>query len=164
MKQFIFITTVLAAMALFGCKENPYMPSPGENNKQILDTMPILKADTNGIIVSVDSAYAIGLSQLQNDVPTAEMYKITATISSIETDLNNIPRPYTNVNFYISDGGKQSLKCQYTNFLNNYPFRNKTQVPPVGSKVTVVGPLSKYNGNPQMKNGYIMRVDSVAQP
>ena len=62
MKQFIFITTVLAAMVLFGCKENPYMPSPGENNKQILDTMPILKADTNGIIVSVDSAYAIGLS------------------------------------------------------------------------------------------------------
>ena len=163
MKQFIFISSVLIAVVLFGCKETPYMPSPGDNNSQISDTVPILKADTNGIVVSVDSAYAIGLSQLQNDVPTADMYKITAIISSIETDLNNIPRPYTNVNFYINDGGKQSLKCQYTNYLNNYPFRSKTQVPPTGSKVTVVGPLSKYNGSPQMKNGFIMRVDSIAQ-
>ena len=160
MKQFIFISTMLVAMVLFGCKENPYMPSPGDENSQISDTLPILKADTNGIVVSVDSAYAIGASQLQNDVPTAEMYKITATVSSVETNPDDIPHKYTNVNFYINDGGNQSLKCQYTNYLNNYPFRNKTQVPTVGMKVTVVGPLSKYNGNPQMKNGYIMRIEA----
>ena len=162
MKKYFFISAMLVAMVMFSCKENPYMPSPGDNDKQISDTLPILKADTNGIVVSVDSAYAIGASLPQNDVPTAETYKITATISSIETNLDDIPRKYTNVNFYISDGGKQSLKCQYTNYLNNYPFRSKDQVPAVGSKVTVVGPLSKYNGSPQMKNGYIMRVDSAA--
>ena len=162
MKRSIFILTAVVAVVLFSCKENPYMPSPGDSNSQISDTLPILKADTNGIVVSVDSAYTIAMSLTQNDAPTAEVYKITATISSIETNIDDIPRKYTNVNFYISDGGKQSLKCQYTNNLNNYPFRSKTQVPAAGSKVTVVGALSKYNGNPQMKNGYIMRVDSAA--
>ena len=164
MKRSIFILTAVVAVVFFSCKENPYMPSPGDNSDRISDTVPILVADTNGIIVSVDSAYAIGASLTQNDVPTADMYKITATISSIETNPEDIPRKYTNIHFYINDGGKQSLKCQCTNYINNYPFRSKTQVPAVGSKVTVVGPLSKYNGNPQMKNGYIMRVgvDSAA--
>ena len=162
MKRSIFILTAVVAVVFFSCKENPYMPSPGDNSNQISDTLPILVADTNGIVVSVDSAYAIGASLTQNDAPTAEVYKITAKITSIETSLDEIPRKYTNVNFYIKDGGNKELKCQYTNYINNYPFRNKSQVPAVGSKVTVIGALSKYNGNPQMKNGFIMRVDSAA--
>lgn len=162
MKKYILVSAMLIALAMVSCKENPYMPSPGDNDKNS-DTIPVLKADTNGIVVSVDSAYAIGMKQA-NDVPTSETYKITAVITSIETTITDIPKKYTNINFFIQDDGKNQLKCQYTNYINNYPFRSQSQVPTVGSKVTVVGPLSKYNGTPQMKNGYIMRVDSLAAP
>ena len=138
------------------------MPSPGDNSNRISDTVPILTADTNGIVVSVDSAYAIAMA-LPTGGKTAEQYKITAYINSIITNLDDVPRKYANVNMTIKDDGKQALTCQYTNYINNYPFRSKTQVPAVGSKITVVGILSKYtNGSPQMLNGYIMRVDSAA--
>ncbi len=162
MKKYILVSAMLIALAMVSCKENPYMPSPGDNDKNS-DTIPVLKADTNGIVVSVDSAYAIGMKQA-NDVPTGEVYKITAYISSIKTDITTIPKKYTNINFSIQDGGKNQLNCQFTNYINNYPFRSQSQVPTVGSKVTVLGALSKYDGTPQMKNGFIMRVDSLAAP
>ena len=159
MKRNILILTAVVAVVLFSCKENPYMPSPGDNSNQVSDTLEILKADTNGILVSVDSAYAIAMSLVQNRTPTAETYKITATITSIDDTYFASDH---NVHIYVTDGGKQSLQLRSTNYINNYPYRSKEQVPAVGSKITVVGPLMKYDGKPQMNKGYVLRVDSAA--
>ncbi|MBR4705546.1 MAG: hypothetical protein IKP02_08145 [Paludibacteraceae bacterium] len=161
MKKYFFIASMLIAMVMVSCKENPYINAPGDNSKNY-DSIPVFKADTNGIEVDVDSAYVIG-SKLTNGASTAETYKLVGTISSILTNMDDVPSKYTNVNFDINDGGKKSLRCQYTNSINNMPFKNKSEMPPVGSKVVVVGPLSNYNGSPQMKNGFIVRVIERAQ-
>ena len=161
MKKYVFFATLMVALVMTCCKETPYINAPGDNSKNY-DTIPILQADTNGIIISVDSALSIGAT-LVNDQLTPESYKISGTISNIVTNLNDIPGRFTNVNFDLKDGSSdKTLRCQYTNFINNYPFRSNTEVPRVGSKVTVMGPMSKYNGSPQMKNGFIVRVDSLA--
>ena len=145
-------------MMMVSCKEDAYINAPGDNSMNY-DSIPVFKADTNGIEIDVDGAYEIG-SKLANGASTAETYKITATITSV--DDANIAT-YHNVHFYVSDGGKKSLQLRSTNYINNYPFRNKSQVPAVGSKITVVGPLSNYNGSPQMKNGFIVRVIERAE-
>ena len=157
MKKYVFFATLMVALVMTCCKETPYINAPGDNSKNY-DTIPILQADTNGIIISVDSALSIGAT-LVNDQLTPESYKISGTITSVETNIADIPSKYTNINFYISDGGSGQLKCQYTNNVNNTPFRKSSEVPRAGSKVTVLGPLSKYNGAPQMKNGFIVRID-----
>lgn len=158
MKKSIFAWAAVVALVFASCNEKPYINPPSDNSFNS-DTVPVLKADTNGTVVSVDSALVIGNGQ-PNDTPTAEKYKVSGTISSIITNLDDVPGKYTNVNFDLSDG-KVNLRCQYTNYLNNYPFRNNKEVPRVGSKVTVLGPMSKYNGSPQMINGFIVRVDSL---
>ena len=161
MKKSLLIASAVVAAVLFGCKEDPYINAPGDNSKNY-DTIPILQADTNGIIISVDSALSIGAG-LVNDQLTPESYKISGTIANIVTNLNDIPGKYTNVNFDLKDdSSEKTLRCQYTNNINNYPFRSNAEVPRAGSKVTVMGPMSKYNGTPQMKNGFIVRVDSLA--
>ena len=145
-------------MMMVSCKEDAYINAPGDNSKNY-SSIPVFKADTNGIEIDVDGAYEIG-SKLSNGASTAETYKITATITSVD---DAYIATYHNVNFYVSDGGKKSLQLRSTNYINNYPFRNKSQVPAVGSKITVVGPLSNYNGSPQMKNGFIVRVVERAE-
>jgi hypothetical protein len=155
-KKYIFVTTMLIALVMVCCKESPYINPPGDNTKNY-DSIPVLKADTNGIVVTLTEANAIG-QKLSSGASTAEQYKVTGTISNILTNLDDVPSKYSNVNFDITDGSA-TLRCQYTNYINNYPFRSKAQVPEVGAKVTVVGPLSNYNGSPQMKNGFIVRVD-----
>ena len=157
MKKYVFFATLMVALVMTCCKETPYINAPGDNSKNY-DSIPVWIPDTNGIVISVDSAIVIGSGQGQ-DVPTEEVYKISGTITSVETNIADIPSKYTNINFYISDGGSGQLKCQYTNNVNNTPFRKSSQVPRAGSKVTVLGPLSKYNGAPQMKNGFIVRID-----
>ena len=163
MKKYIFISAVLVALAMISCNESPYINPPGDNSKNN-DSIPVFVADTNGIEISVDSAYAIG-SKLSNDASTTEVYKIVGTISSIQTNLDDVPSKYSNVNFDIKDDGTKTLRCQYTNYINNMPFKKKSQMPAVGSKIVVLGPLSKYNGSPQMKEGFIVRIieDAGAQ-
>ena len=41
MKKSILMLAAMAAMVLVGCDEKPYMPSPGDNNEFIPDTMPV---------------------------------------------------------------------------------------------------------------------------
>ena len=159
MKNRIIILTAVIALIAYGCKENPYINAPGDNS-YTPDTIEVLVADTNGIVVSVDSAYNIG-ANLTIGAITADKYKVTGVIS-VTTNRDEVPLKYNNVNLVISDGGKKSLTCQYTNYLNNYPFSSSSQIPADGSKVTIVGQIQKYNSTPQIYQGFILRVDSAA--
>ena len=149
------------AMMMVSCKEDAYINAPGDNSKNY-SSIPVFKADTNGIEIDVEGAYEIG-SKLSNGASTAESYKIVCTISNIQTNLDEVPSKYTNVNFDVKDDGSKTLRCQYTNSINNMPFKNKSEMPAVGSKIVVLGPLSNYNGSPQMKNGFIVRVIERAE-
>ena len=162
MKKSILAIVAVVALAFVGCDEKAYINDPGDNNFNY-DSIPVFIADTNGIEISVDSAIAI-CKQLKADEVTAEMYKLSGVITSLLTKAEDIPGKYTNINFLISDnGGKTSLKCYYMNNLNNAPFRKSSDVPRAGSKVTVVGLLTNYNGEAEMKNGYFVRIEEPVE-
>jgi len=170
MKKYIFITAMLAAMAMISCNERPYIDAPGAEGHDV-DTIPILIADTNGIEISIDSAIAICKSLAVN-AETGELYKLSGVITKNTTNPMNVPTTYDNINFDLADGiGKTALACFYTNNLNNQPFRKGSVVPRVGSKVTVIGVLtlyqkagSTYAPTPELKNGFIVRIDSLVAP
>ena len=157
----LFALVAVAALTFVACEEKPYIDGPGDNSRNI-ETMPIVQADTNGIEISVDSAILI-CNALGRDELTVEKYKLHGKIASVRTDLSLIPGKYTNVNFQLADiNTGTEIACYYTNSLNNYPFRKNSEVPRAGSIVTVLGPLTNYNGNtPELKNGFIMRIDSL---
>ena len=161
MKKYYLIIVALAAIMMSSCNETPFINNPGTvpsyASYTLTDEPQILIPDTNGTIVTVDEAVAIA-NGLKNDQVTPEQYKVVGTIVNILTDVSTVPNKYTNINMEISDGGQQVLQCYYTNNVNNIPFYKRESVPAVGTKVTVQGALTKYNGKPEMKNGFIVRI------
>lgn len=161
MKKSVLVLTTTIAMIMFGCKESPYIPNPGTTD-QVPDSMPVIIPDTSGIEISIDSAIAICKS-LPADVATAEIYKLSGVLTANSTNPDDVPSKYKNINFKMSDnGGKTSISCYYINNLNNKKFTKKTDVPLVGSKLTVRGQLINYKGTtPELKDGFIVRIDSM---
>lgn len=165
----IFLTLLAVASIVVGCKESPYITGPG-NNDNNADSLVVVIVDTSGISISIDSALTI-CQNLTPGTTTAERYKLTGEIiaDSKNTDPNTVPSQYTKINFKIKDATGKSITCQYTNNLNNRPFLRSDRVPRVGTRLTVVGPLSLYeskNGNqtPQMLNGFVACYDSLVVP
>lgn len=165
MKKSIYLLTALVAMVFFGCKEMPNIPSPGDNELTKNDTFPVFVPDTDGIVISIDSAIAI-CKALPADQATEEIYKLSGTVTANSTSPEDVPSKYTNINFKLSDnGGTTSISCYYINNINNRKFTKMTDVPLVGSKLTVRGQLINYKGNtPELKDGFIVRIDSMVRP
>jgi hypothetical protein len=99
------------------------------------------------------------------------MFKLSGVVTKNTTNPMNVPSNHDNINFELSDNGnKTSISCYYTNNLDNRPFRKNAEVPRVGSKVTVVGTLTLYQKSgsssttPELKNGFIVRIDSMVAP
>ena len=169
MKKSILVLTAAVAIVFASCNEKPYINEPGDNGNNYPE-IPVLVPDTNGIEISVDSAIAI-CNALEDNAVTAEVYKLRGTILAVTTNVDDVPSKYTNINFTLSDnGGKTSIACYYTNYINNIPFRNKNQIPAAGSVVAVQGPLTKYYNSskgtrtPELKNGFIVHIDYTPAP
>lgn len=163
MKKSIFTFSAVIAMFLMSCSEPAYINGPGDND-QNMDSIPVSIPDTNGIEISVDDAIAI-CNALAADAETPERYKITGTVKKNSTNPMSVPSQYTNINFDLTDNGTSSIACYYINNINNRAFRSSNSVPRVGSKVTVLGTLTNYKGTtPELKNGFIVRIDSMVAP
>lgn len=170
MKKYFFVLTAAVALFFTACKEDPYISSPGDNayNRTMLETKYV--PDTNCMQISVDSAIAICKAMAVN-AESATMFKLSGVVTKNTTNPMNVPSNYDNINFELSDNGnKTSISCYYTNNLDNRPFRKNAEVPRVGSKVTVVGTLTLYqkagssSTTPELKNGFIVRIDSMVAP
>lgn len=170
MKKYFFVLTAAVALFFTACKEDPYINSPGDNayNRTMLETKYV--PDTNCMQISVDSAIAICKAMAVN-AESATMFKLSGVVTKNTTNPMNVPSNYDNINFELSDNGnKTSISCYYTNNLDNRPFRKNAEVPRVGSKVTVVGTLTLYqkagssSTTPELKNGFIVRIDSMVAP
>lgn len=166
-KKYIFITTVLVALAMISCGEPSYINKPGDNSFNN-ETIPVLIPDTEGIEISIDSALTICKSMAIN-AKTGEMYKLSGVIAKNSTNPMSVPS-YTNINFDLTDG-TGTISCYYINNINNMPFRKSGQVPRVGSKVTVIGVLTYYQKSgstnapvPELTDGYFVRIDSMIAP
>ena len=158
---------MLLCIGLPACKENSNIPNPGDNS---FNSDSPISVDTSSCTpVTIKEALVI-LDHMQDGATTTEMYKISGTVSQNNTSPDDIPNKYTNINFTIKDEATNStLACWYTNNINNRPFTATTQVPLVGSKLTVIGPLCRYvdksgNVKPEMTNGFICRIDSLIAP
>ena len=163
MKKSILALVAFVALVLVGCNESPYMPVPGDNRFN-LDSIPVSLPDTNGIEISVDSAIA-SCKALAPSVETMEYYKLTGVVTKNTTSPIQVPGSYKNINFNLSDNGnKTSIACYTTNNLYNRQFYRSSDVPRVGSKLTVLGALTNYNGTPEMTKGFIVRIDSMVAP
>ena len=164
MKKYFFIAAAFIAILLSSCNESPYINSPGDNSYNYPD-IPTWIPDTNGIVVSVDSAYAIGLTQ-KEDEKSAYAYKISGKITEMVTKAEDITSgKYSSISFYMSDGGKQTIEAYLTNNINNKPFHDPSEIPAVGTNVTVQGRLTLYNNNGkkivELTDSYIMRIEKV---
>ena len=168
MKKYLVSLLAIVVIALSGCKETPAINAPGDNSKN-LDSIPVMIADTNGIEISVDSAIAI-CNMLPDNGTTAEVYKLTGMVVGNTTHPYEVPYTRRDINISLSDNNAvTSLACYYIKNINNISFRKSEEVPLTGSKVVVCGVLTKYvSGSgkvtPELKNGFIVRVDSMVAP
>lgn len=162
-----FFTVMLLSMSLSSCDEASNIPSPGDNtyNFNLSETV-----DTSSCTaVSVATALRI-IDNMDDNEKTTELYKISGTITVNNTSPDAVPGTYSNINFTLKDASTtKTIACWFTNNLYNRPFTESTQVPLVGSKVTVIGQLTHYvdnNGNykPEMVNGFLCRIDSMVAP
>lgn len=154
------VMLLIAALAMVSCDEPKNIPSPGDNSFN-LDSIPVTIADTSGVVVTVTEANAI-VAALENGQDAPEVYKISGSISSLTTSPSEIPM-YTNITFYLSDGAEE-VQCYKMNNINNRLFLKSADVPGVGSKVTVLGILTKYNNKSELKDGFIVRIDEFVKP
>lgn len=171
MKQYFFVLTAAVALFFTSCKEDQYINSPGDNayNRSLSESAYV--PDTSCMEISVDSALTICKSMAVN-AESSTMFKLSGVVVKNTTNPMSVPGQYDNINFDLSDnGGKTSISCFYTNNVNNRPFRKNSDVPRVGSKVTVVGTLTLYQKSgstntptPELKNGFIVRIDSMVAP
>lgn len=91
-------------------------------------------------------------------------FELTAIVKEVKTAAANVPSKYTNINMVIKDETGE-IDCYYTNYIDNKPFESADQIPPVGTKLTVVGALTLYGADktPEFKDGYIKEIIEVGQ-
>lgn len=91
-------------------------------------------------------------------------FELTAIVKEVKTAAANVPSKYTNINMVIKDETGE-IDCYYTNYIDNKPFTSADQIPPVGTKLTVVGALTLYGTDktPEFKDGYIKEIIEVGQ-
>lgn len=163
----IILGIMLLSMGLTACQEQSNIPHPGDNAFNLPFESTV---DTSSCtIVTIDEALAI-IDSLEAGAQTSELYKISGTVSQNNTSPDDVPGKYSDINLTLKDNSTtKTLACWYTKNLYNSPFTANTQVPLVGSKLTVIGALMNYvdkNGNrkPEMTNGFICRIDSMIAP
>lgn len=167
-KKYMFITATLIAAVFMSCNEPAGINPPGDNSKNV-DSIPILIPDTIGTEISIDSALAICKS-LAINAKTGELYKLSGKVTKNTTTPTSVPTSYTNINFELTDS-TGAIACFYMNNINNLPFRKQSDVPRVGSKLTVIGVLTYYQKSgstsapvPELTEGFIVRIDSMVAP
>ncbi len=157
MKNYFLIAAAFVAILLSSCNESPYINSPGDNSYNYPE-IPTLHPDTDGIVISVDEAYDLGMA-MREDEKSPNAYKISGTITSMVTKEEDITSgKYNSISFYMSDGGKHEIEGYLTNNIDNKPFHDPADIPAVGSKVTVQGRLTKYGTIVELTESYLVRV------
>lgn len=166
--QHFILAFAATAMLFTACEEKQIMPGDNDNNQE---GMRIELPDTNGIEISVDSARKI-CHTLPDNGTTGELYKLSGIIVGNTTHPYQVPSRYRDINFQIWDEKNDTswIDCYTIRNINNIQFRNSNEIPRSGSKVTVLGYLTKYvnkagtKTTPELKEGFIVRIDSMVCP
>ena len=70
-------------------------------------------------------------------------FRVTVTVVKVSTAAANVPSKYTNINMTVKDE-TGTIDSYYTNYLDNKPFTSADQIPPVGTKLKLVGAVTLY--------------------
>ena len=107
-------------------------------------------------VLTVKEAIELGLSKLHN-VFTVNKYYVTAEITEIYNDMYG--------NMYVTDAEGNVLTIYGTYDADGTNrFDAMENQPVVGDTVKLYGIVGQYNGNPQMKNAYIVAINPVEEP
>ena len=166
--KLIAIALAFATVGFIACNEKNTPVGPGTNpndNKTDTDTVAPQPSGEYEVITIAKAIEMINAEAAawQSD----KMYQLEGTLSELLTKAADVPGKYSNINFVLSDG-TNSIKCYYTNNLENQPFTSADQIPNVGSKIVVVGYLKNYvnkntnESTPEVLNGYIKEVVEAA--
>lgn len=165
--QHFILAFAATAMLFTACEEKQIMPGDNDNNQE---GMRVEMPDTNGIEISLDSAINLCMT-LPDNGTTGELYKISGVVVGNTTHPYQVPSRYRDINFLImNEATGKSLDCYTMKNLKNVQFRNSNEVPRFGSKVTVLGYLTKYvnkagtKTTPELKEGFIVRMDEFVAP
>lgn len=111
--------------------------------------------------VSIAQATEI-IDNLESNEVSFDFYEISCTIEQINNSDAQI-KQYGNVNLIIEDE-TGSMTAYRTYNIDNTKFNGLDEVPPVRSKVIIVGQLTKYNATYELVNCYIKEVVKMADP
>ena len=158
MKKSILMMAALVAMLMVSCKENPYTPSPG-NNELVPDSMPELKypdptPDPEGVDVpegtlNVYEARKVA-RKLSSGSSTTDKYYIKGWIFRLDNANADGITSYGNATFYMAatnDGqtDKYPFEAYQVYGKGGKKLTNVNQVA-VGDFVVIYGQIMNYSG------------------
>lgn len=159
MRKSLFVVIALVVVAMFGCKEKPYIQGPGESNPQIPDTIPTAVgpmptpdpegADVPAGCLDVYQALSI-CKKLKADETTEDKLYVKGWIYELDSKYHeNGMSGYGNATFYIAptnDGSANqfSIEAYQVNGRNGQRFTSLEQVK-VGDFVVIYGQFTNYN-------------------
>ena len=141
--------TALQIYKLDGAPVTPDEPTETETESvetESVETEPVETEPAKDSTLTIEEAIALGSSKEHNKY-TEGKYYITGTVVKIEND--------TYGNTTISDGTHEILIYGTYSADGETRYDAMATKHAVGDVITVYGIIGQYNGNPQMKNGWI---------
>lgn len=160
MKSTKFFSAIMlfAALGFAACNQGPITPpDPEHGNPQPGDTTT---TPVTGDIITVAQALEI-IDGLAETAETTEEYQIQGTVKVLTKAADIESGKYNNLNYDLTDA-TGTLRCAFTNGLDNTPVTSVDQIPADGTELILKGKLKKYAKDgkitPEMVNGYIVKI------
>ena len=157
MKKYLFMILAFIATLMFSCKENPYMPAPGDTT-YVPDTMPEMAhpdptPDPEGAVVPDGTLNVFDArklcSNLASGAVTEDKYYVKGWIHKLDGKNEEGITKYGNATFYFSatNDGKtddEDFEAYQVYGKDGKPLKSVDEVA-VGDFVVIYGQLTNYN-------------------
>ena len=167
MKSTKFFSAIMlfAAIGFAACNQGPIIP-PDPEDTNPTDTTTTPEEPVEGEIITVAQALEI-IDGLAETAETDEQYQIQGTVKVLTKAADIESGKYSNLNYDLTDA-TGTLRCAFTNGLNNEPVTSVDQIPADGTELILKGKLKKYAKDgkitPEMVNGYIVKIVKEGTP
>ena len=157
-KLYAFMMAAIVAVAFnfISCNNEKDEPKgPVINPSGTVDPSQSVEAEDITVAQAIEIANA-----LEPKAKTKKNYRVTVTLTKVFTAADKVAQ-YGNINIEVKDE-TGTISCYYTNNIGNTKFTSADQIPAIGSKIVIVGPLKKYekdgNTSPEFENAWIEKV------
>ena len=176
MKKSILSLAVVVALSFIGCKESPFIPSPGDN-KMNLDSIPAIVdplpspdpegADVPDSCLTVFEARNL-CKKLANKEVTKEKYYVKGWVCSLDEKNEDGILSYGNATFYMagtSDGKSDHLSFEaYQVYGKDGKKLVSVNQVKIGDFVVIYGPLTNFGGTAETDGKGAAHIYSSTNP